>query len=287
MSLQAPPPSSSPIPPPTSTPSGSSTRRVRSSAASRRGVADAYPAGAGRSPVIVGDIGLPGCEEIGHSPTLNNFDHHYSLADRSATFLFNQNTGHCARTSWPILMQLTSSGVGRRPRPRSRWRRSACSAPHRGVMGRSWHTGASCCDGLKKTGRPPHDLSGPMPADMQGYLRSGQTELRRIQEELPTMQRSTTRKGRKVGCLVSASPVVSIVKEEMFAVGMDIAVVYSSTTNRTPSLPMCVGRRRSTSNVRAWLTRSTLRSGVGDCRRRNVGTDTTTASAVRDLRGPG
>jgi hypothetical protein len=40
--------------------------------------------------VIVGDIGRLGCEAIGYSPELNNFDHHYSHAGRSATFLFNQ-----------------------------------------------------------------------------------------------------------------------------------------------------------------------------------------------------
>jgi hypothetical protein len=40
--------------------------------------------------ISVGDIGLPGCEAIGYSPTLNNYDHHYSYADRSATYLCNQ-----------------------------------------------------------------------------------------------------------------------------------------------------------------------------------------------------
>jgi nanoRNase/pAp phosphatase (c-di-AMP/oligoRNAs hydrolase) len=39
--------------------------------------------------VIVGDVGRPGCEDVGYSPVLNNFDHHYSYADHSATFLFN------------------------------------------------------------------------------------------------------------------------------------------------------------------------------------------------------
>jgi hypothetical protein len=46
--------------------------------------------------VIVGDIGLAGAEEIGHSPTLNNLDHHHSQAERSATWLFNQ-TYHALR----------------------------------------------------------------------------------------------------------------------------------------------------------------------------------------------
>jgi hypothetical protein len=82
-------------------------------------------------------------------------------------------------------------------------------------------------------GQSPGDITGTVPDDLQDYLATGQAELRRIQEaELPTMQRITTRQGRTAGYLVSASPVVSIVKEEIFATGLEIAVVYSSATNR-------------------------------------------------------
>jgi len=80
---------------------------------------------------------------------------------------------------------------------------------------------------LEEIGVPPDDISGPAPDHVQDYLATGQAELRRIQAEQPTMQRSTTCKGRTVGYLVSASSVVSIVKEEMFATELDIAIVYS------------------------------------------------------------
>jgi hypothetical protein len=40
--------------------------------------------------IIVGDVGLKSHPELGHQPSLNNFDHHYGSAERSATYLFNQ-----------------------------------------------------------------------------------------------------------------------------------------------------------------------------------------------------
>jgi len=40
--------------------------------------------------VIVGDVGLKSHPELGYNPALNNFDHHYGSAERSALYLFNQ-----------------------------------------------------------------------------------------------------------------------------------------------------------------------------------------------------
>ena len=37
--------------------------------------------------IIVGDVGLNSHPELVYNPSLNNFDHHYSTAERSATYL--------------------------------------------------------------------------------------------------------------------------------------------------------------------------------------------------------
>lgn len=182
--------------------------------------------------IIVGDIGVPGCEDIGHDPALNNFDHHYSHANRSATFLFNHR--------YPALRQdivdyidavdiragqegseltLKVAAVGIRVR-------------HYGQDPEILSQASRLLAWLEETGWNPGDISGTVPDEIQTYLRSGQAELRRIRQELATMQHDTTDKGRTAGYLVTTSPVFSVVKEEMFTLGLDLAVVYSSTKDR-------------------------------------------------------
>jgi len=184
--------------------------------------------------VIVGDIGLPGCEAIGYSPALNNFDHHYAHAERSATWLFNETYRVLRDDIAAYIDAVDTTGM---PEAAGAATLKAATVGvrvrHNGDDAAILAAGGQVLRWLEEAGVLPGDLAGPAPDEVRDYLAVGQAELRRIQEaELPTMQRSTTRKGRTVGYLVSASPVVSIVKEEMFATGLEIAVVYSSTTNR-------------------------------------------------------
>lgn len=184
--------------------------------------------------VVVGDIGRPGCEAIGYSPALNNFDHHYAHAERSATWLFNQ-TYRALRDDVVAYIDAVDT-IGMPEAAGAATLKAATVGVrirHNGDDAAILTAGGRLLDWLEETGQLPGDMTGAVPDDLLGYLTTGQAELRRIQdEELPTLQRATTRNGRTVGFLVSASPVVSIVKEEMFATGLDIAVVYSSTTNR-------------------------------------------------------
>lgn len=182
--------------------------------------------------IIVGDIGLPGCEAIGYSPDLNNFDHHYSHADRSATYLFNQKYRALRQDIVAYIDTVDIKGGRQEATATLKVATVGVRVRHNGADGEILAAGGRLLRWLEDTGLPPGDISGPAPDDIREYLGIGQAELLRIQAELPTMRRGTTRKGRSVGYLVSASPVVSIVKEEMVALVVDIAIVYSSTTNR-------------------------------------------------------
>ena len=118
--------------------------------------------------VIVADIGLPGCEEIGHSPALNNFDHHYSHADRSATFLFNQKYGALREDIVAYIDAVDIAGARRMPRPRSRWLRSGCGCATPGAIWRSWRAGSGSSVGLRRQAR----RSATSPAPCHATLRT-------------------------------------------------------------------------------------------------------------------
>jgi hypothetical protein len=182
--------------------------------------------------VIVGDIGLPGCEAIVYSPTLNNFDHHHSHADRSATVLFNQ-TYDALRPDIVAYIDAVDL-VGGQEEAEGTLKAAAVGVRvrHAGDDLAVLTQGGRLLRWLEETATPPGDLSGPLRPDIEDCLRSGQAELRRIRTELSGMQRATTSGGRTVGYLVSASPVVSIVKEELFALGLDIAIVHNPATHR-------------------------------------------------------
>jgi hypothetical protein len=182
--------------------------------------------------VIAGDIGLPGCEAIGHSPTLNNFDHHRSYADRSATYLFNQTYGALRPNIVAYIDAVDILGGQEEAETTLKVATVGVRVRHTGDDMAILAHGGRLLRWLEETSTLPDDISGPVPDDIEEDLHSGQVELCRIQAELPTMQLSTTHKGRSVGYVVSTSPVVSIVKEEMFALGVDIAIAYSSTANR-------------------------------------------------------
>ncbi len=183
--------------------------------------------------VIVGDIGLPGCEAIGYSPALNNFDHHYRHADRSATCLFNQKYDALRRDIVAYIDAVDITGGQEEAETTLKVATIGVRVRHNGHDGAILTAGGRVLQWLEETGQLPGDITGAVPDDLQDCLATGQAELRRIQgAELPAMQRSMTRKGRTMGYLVSASPVVSIVKEEMFALGLDIAIVHNPAARR-------------------------------------------------------
>ena len=179
--------------------------------------------------VVVGDIGLPGCENLGYSLAHNNFDHHYSHADRSATFLFNEAYRALRQDIVEYIDAVDICGGKEDSETTLKIATVGIRVRHYGTDLKILTQGGNLLEWLEAAGRSPDSMSGTMPGNVQGYLRSGRAELRRIQKELAVMQCCMTIKGRSVGHLVTTSTVFSVVKEEMFALGLDIAVAYSST----------------------------------------------------------
>jgi hypothetical protein len=182
--------------------------------------------------VIVGDIGLLGCEELGHSPDHNNFDHHYSYAERSAAFLFNQKFRalrddvvayiDAVDTRWleekaESTLKIGTAGV-----------RIRCQGDDRRIL----EEGGALLQWIEETGQDPNDLWGPFPPGIQINLQSGWDELETIRREIEKMERFTTTGGRSAGYAATRSPVLSLVKEEMFAAGVDIAVAHDVEARR-------------------------------------------------------
>ncbi len=185
--------------------------------------------------VIVGDIGLPGCEAIGHSAELNNFDHHYSRASRSATYLFNHAYSVLATDLVEYIDQ-----VDTQPDPEAM--ESMLRVAMAGVLVRYSEdnqkdqavlsAGATLLACIDETGQKPGDLQATFPPEVKSYLDEGREELRKIREELRHIREDRTAAGRRLGYVVTRSPVFSLVKEELFAQGIDIAVVYNPVKHR-------------------------------------------------------
>jgi len=182
--------------------------------------------------VVVGDIGLPGCEEIGHSPTLNNYDHHFSCAERSATWLFNDAHPVLRPDIVAYVDVVDTQGGIEGADATLKVAVAGIRVRHDGADREILAHGERLLSWLDHGEHTPGDLSRNVPDWVQGFLRVGQNELTRIRQELAVMQMYTTDKGRSIGYLVIASPVFSIVKEEAFAQGIDIAVVYSPARQR-------------------------------------------------------
>jgi nanoRNase/pAp phosphatase (c-di-AMP/oligoRNAs hydrolase) len=182
--------------------------------------------------VIVGDIGVLGCEELGHSPEHNNFDHHYSHAERSAVFLFNQKYRalradiveyiDAVDTRWlqettDLTLKVATTGI-----------RVRCLGYDLKVL----EKGSVLLRWLEETGQDPGDLREPFPPAIQVMLQSGRDEMQRIRQELGGLKCLTTASGRSIGYVVTSSPVFSVVKEETFTRGVDIAVAHSLEKKR-------------------------------------------------------
>jgi hypothetical protein len=182
--------------------------------------------------VIVGDIGLPGYEDIGYNPALNNFDHHYSHADRSATFLFNEEY-HTLRQD--IVKYIDAVDLRRQVEESEHSLQVAIAGirvRHDEADLKILEEGGKLLKWLEKTGQKPEDLSGALPDKFQEYLQTGIDALRQIRKDSEAMQKHRTQKGRLVGYVQTPFPIFSMVKEEMFARGIDIAVVHNPEKRR-------------------------------------------------------
>lgn len=194
--------------------------------------------------VIVGDVGLPGCEHIGYNPDLNNFDHHYSYADRSATFLLNQKF-HALQQD--IVEYIDAVDLWRpiREEPEANLKVAIAGIrmQHTGADRKILDEGGELLKWLEETGQKPGDLSGSLPSKFKVYLQIGADVLRRIRKDNQAMQRCRTKKGRLVGYVQTAFPIFSIVKEDMFARGIDIAVVHNPEKRRFSIASNILGNR--------------------------------------------
>jgi len=182
--------------------------------------------------VIVGDVGLPGCEDLGYSPAHNNFDHHYSHAERSATFLFNRKFGALGDDLVAYIDAVDTQGLQETTGSSLKVAVVGIRVRYREDDLRVLEEGSELLRWIEEMGQDPGNLRGPFPLQIQSSLQSGQDEMRRIREELEGLQRCTTAAGRNVGYVVTTSSVFSVVKEEMFVCGVDIAVAHNLEERR-------------------------------------------------------
>ncbi len=194
--------------------------------------------------VLVGDVPLAGAEALGNRPDLNNFDHHGNDAEHCATWLFNR--------AYPVLRPdlvayIEELDLGRgspTSEPCFKLAMVGIRVLHAGHDPAILAAGCQLLAWIEATGQNPSRFSGALPGAVAGYVQTGLDELRRIRELMGRMRRSVTRHGRSVGSLVARAPLFSIAKEEMLALGIDLAVVHdpwkkrsSVKSNRRSSIP--------------------------------------------------
>ncbi len=186
--------------------------------------------------VIVGDIGVPGCEAIGHRPEINNFDHHYSNATRSATFLFNEYYHAMREDLVDYIDQVDTRPCPEESESTLRVAVAGIRVCHRHAKGKDHvvlDASADLLSWIERTGCQPDALGATcLPPHMLTYLDEGREELRRIRDEVLKMGKDYTLAGRQLGYVVTSSTVFSLVKEEMFAAGPEIAVAHNPAERR-------------------------------------------------------
>lgn len=175
--------------------------------------------------VIVGDVGLKSHPELGYNPALNNFDHHYSTAEESATYLFNR--------SYPVLSQKLVDYIDEVDTAKSKGSErnslkvviAGIRVIHKEQDKKIIEEGCKVLDWIEGTDAEPYPLTS-LPSYVENYLQRGLQEIERIEKEIEGCEVYTSEKNRKIGYLISSCPVKSLVKEEMFARGFDIAVLH-------------------------------------------------------------
>ena len=182
--------------------------------------------------VIVGDVGLPGCEDIGYNPTLNNFHHHYSSAEQSATLLFNGTYHSLNDDIVKYVDTVDTQGLRETTEFTLKVAVVGIRVRYKGDDLRILMSGGDLLQWIEQTEQDPRNLQPPIPPAVQSILQGGQTEMREIERELEGMEPTQTASGRSVGYVATRSPVFSVVKEEMFSRRVDIAVVHDPAKRR-------------------------------------------------------
>jgi hypothetical protein len=196
--------------------------------------------------VIVGDVGLKSHPELGYMPALNNFDHHYSTAERSATYLFNHTYPVLSKELVDYIDEIDTAKSNERARNSLKVVIAGIRVKHKGEDKRIIEEGCKVLDGLENTAADPYLLTS-VPADIENYLRIGLQEMARIGKEVGGCVIYRSKKNRKIGYLISACPVKSMVKEEMYANGIDIAVLHYPSKHGHPDR---IGSPRETGSLR-------------------------------------
>lgn len=161
--------------------------------------------------VIVGDVGLPDCAELGYNPALNNFDHHFGCAKNSATFLFNQKY-HVLRED--IVSYIDDVDLGRR-RDETKVNINVVMAgiriSYENDDVRIVNEGCDFLKYIEEENLKPNDLPENLPEKFQPYVQIGLNELRRIEGELIGMISFKTDTGRLIGYVQTSSKTFSLV----------------------------------------------------------------------------
>jgi hypothetical protein len=175
--------------------------------------------------VIVGDVGLRSHPELGYNPSLNNFDHHYGSAENSATYLFNQVHHSMSEKLVDYIDEVDTAKSRVGERNSLKVVIAGIRVIHKGRDNEIIEEGCEVLDWIENTDAEPHSLTY-LPSHIEKYLHRGLQEMERIEKEVEGCEVYTSEKNRKIGYLISTCPVKSLVKEEMFAKGIDIAVVH-------------------------------------------------------------
>ena len=175
--------------------------------------------------IIVGDVGLKSHPELGHRPSLNNFDHHYGSAERSATYLFNQVHHTLSEKLVEYIDEVDTSKSQESERNALKVGIAGLRAIYQGEDRKVIEEGCKVLDWIGNTDANPRHLP-PLPSHMESHLQRGLQEIEQIEKEIETREVYVSEKHRKIGYFISSCPVKSLVKEEMFARGIDIAILH-------------------------------------------------------------
>ena len=175
--------------------------------------------------IIVGDVGLKSRPELGHNPPLNNFDHHYRAAEGSATYLFNQAYHTLSEKLVHYIDEIDTSKSHKAKRNSLKIIIAGIRVIHQGHDEKIIEEGCKVLDWIENTDADPRHLTSPS-SYIESYLQKGLQQIERIEKEIEGCEVYASEKNRTIGYLVSSCPVKSLVKEEMFTKGINIAVVH-------------------------------------------------------------
>ena len=175
--------------------------------------------------IIVGDVGVDSHPELGYKPSLSNFDHHYGAAERSATYLFNRCHSVLSKRLVDYIDEVDTGESGGSERKSLKVVVAGVRVMCNGEDNKIIEEGCKLFDWMEDTDADPYHLTS-LPSHLMGYLERGLQEIERIEREIEASEICISKKNRRIGYLISTCPIKSLVKEEMFARGIDIAIIH-------------------------------------------------------------